>query len=70
MRIKDVNGPRGGVDKRCRIEVVLSALPSVVVSEQQVSLQAAMDGALARVERAVRQAVVRRRTKPRRSKAK
>jgi ribosome-associated translation inhibitor RaiA len=69
VRIDDVNGPRGGVDKRCRIKVVLSALPSVVVERQDVSLQAAMDGALARVERAVRQAVTRRRTKPRRSRA-
>jgi hypothetical protein len=70
VRVEDVNGPRGGVDKCCRIKVVLRALPSVVVEEQNESLHAAFDGALDRVQHAVRQALKRRRVEPRRSKAK
>ena len=62
VRIEDVNGPRGGVDKRCRVKVVLSGLPSVAIEEQHATLRGAMDGALARVTRAVRQALQRRRT--------
>lgn len=61
VRVEDVNGPRGGVDKVCRIKVVLSALPSVVIEEQNASLQAAIDRALSRAAVAVRRAVQKRR---------
>lgn len=59
-RIEDVNGPRGGIDKRCRIKVVLSGLPSVTVEEYQAVVRAAIDGALRRIATAVQRAVERR----------
>lgn len=64
VRLEDVNGPRGGIDKRCQVKVVLRGLPSVYVDERHRSVQAAMDGALARADQAVRQALQRRRTRP------
>src|SRR5262245_19479698 len=47
VRLKDVNGPRGGVDHVCRIKVVLRDLPSVVYEKQDASTDAAFGGALA-----------------------
>ena len=64
VRLKDVNGPRGGVDHVCRIKVVLRNLPSVVYEKQDVSLDTAVGGALAGAERAVRRTLQRRRSKP------
>jgi CBS domain-containing protein/ribosome-associated translation inhibitor RaiA len=64
VRVRDVNGDRGGVDKLCNIKVVLSGLPSVVFESQSASLQVAVNAALAGVERAVRRSVDRRRTTP------
>ena len=64
VRVLDVNGPRGGVDKLCRIKVVLSGLPSVVFESQALTLKAAINGALSGTERAVRRSIQRRITKP------
>ncbi len=67
VRVKDVNGPRGGLDQLCRIKVVLRGLPSVVFEGRDASLNAAVDGALAGVQRNVRRTTQRRRAIPRRS---
>jgi len=64
VRLTDVNGPRGGVDQRCRVKVVLSGLPSVLVERRHVNMEAAIDTALHATEEAVRRVVGRRRMKP------
>ncbi|MFO1510463.1 MAG: HPF/RaiA family ribosome-associated protein [Steroidobacteraceae bacterium] len=66
VRTDDANGPRGGIDRLCRIKVVLRGAPSVVYESRSSSLDAAVDGALAGIERAVRRTLQRRRTLPRR----
>ena len=68
VRMRDVNGPRGGVDQVCRINVVLSRLPSVVFAAQAPALETGIDAALSGVARAVRRTVQRRRTKPLKAK--
>jgi ribosome-associated translation inhibitor RaiA len=67
VRVKDVNGPRGGVDQLCRIKVVMRGQPSVIFESRDSSLNAAVDVALAGVQRAVGRTTARRRTKPLRS---
>lgn len=70
VRVRDVNGPRGGIDTTCRIKVVLSGLPSVIVEEQAASVEQAFGGALAKTVRAVRRALDRKRARPLKSAAK
>jgi ribosome-associated translation inhibitor RaiA len=67
VRMRDVNGPRGGVDVQCRIKVVLGGMPSVVAEHQAAEYRPALTAALASAERAVRKALQRRRQKPIRS---
>lgn len=62
VRVSDCNGPRGGIDKACRIKVVLIGLPDVLIETRHASLQAAVDLSLARAEGAVRSSIGRRRT--------
>jgi hypothetical protein len=64
VRLRDVNGPRGGVDLLCRIKVVLSDLPSIVVEHQAASFRLAFTKSLSGIEQAVRRTVQRRRTRP------
>jgi hypothetical protein len=67
VRLRDINGPRGGVDIRCRIKVVLSDLPSIVVERQATTLRPAFLGALTAIDQAVRRALQRKRMRPIRS---
>ena len=53
VRLSDLNGPRGGVDKRCLIEVRLDGLPAVVVEDVQADMYTAIDRAAGRAARTV-----------------
>jgi putative sigma-54 modulation protein len=64
VRLRDVNGPRGGVDQVCLIKVVVCGLPSIVVRRRRATRQDAIDAALRVIEQAVRRSVGRRRMKP------
>jgi ribosome-associated translation inhibitor RaiA len=69
VRFEDVNGPRGGVDTACRIKVVVSGLPSIVVEERAADARLAFAQAAPVVERAVRRVLGRAGyTVPRRSR--
>jgi hypothetical protein len=69
VRMRDINGPRGGVDIQCRIKLVVSGLPSVVVEHHAERLRPALTCALAGAERALRRALQRTRRRPIRSAA-
>ncbi|NNJ94686.1 MAG: HPF/RaiA family ribosome-associated protein [Halobacteria archaeon] len=53
VRLSDLNGPRGGVDKRCLIEVRINRHPPVIVTDVQSDLYRCVDRASARAQRTV-----------------
>lgn len=53
VRFEDINGPRGGVDTACRIKIVLSGRPSLVVEHRDVNPEAAFAQAVHKVQRAL-----------------
>jgi len=53
VSLSDINGPRGGVDKRCRIQVQLDGGREVIVDDVDANLYAAIDRAVDRADRAV-----------------
>ncbi len=52
VRLADINGPRGGVDKRCQIELkTAGAQPAVIITSIARDWRTALEGALARATR-------------------
>jgi ribosome hibernation promoting factor len=62
MRLSDINGPRGGEDKCCRIQVKLTGLPDIVVEDIQLDMYASIDRACDRVNRTIVRKLDRRQT--------
>ena len=53
VTLSDLNGPRGGVDKRCLIKVSIDGLRPVVIEDVQSDLHMAIDRAAGRASRTV-----------------
>jgi len=51
VHMSDVNGPRGGVDKRCQVELRTDGAGAVVVASVAADWRTALDKALARAAR-------------------
>ena len=65
VRLSDVNGPRGGTDKCCQIQVFLDRCPDVVIEDVEADMYTAIDRAASRASRTVGRRVVRQRVKER-----
>lgn len=61
VTLGDVNGPKGGVDKVCRIRLRGPGLPTLIVEEAAADLRTAVDSAAARLGRTLQRALTRRR---------
>ena len=59
LRLSDVNGPRGGVDKRCQVELKTDAGSTVVITAASHDWRTAIDDALARAAQVMRRQLQR-----------
>ncbi|MFA6040648.1 MAG: HPF/RaiA family ribosome-associated protein [Methylophilus sp.] len=53
VNLSDINGPRGGEDKRCQILITMPHMPSVVIEDTESNLYVAIDRAVERASRAL-----------------
>ena len=60
VRLSDINGPRGGNDKRCHLEVILTG-EAVVVVDTEADMYVAINSAASRAGRTVMHRLRRRR---------
>lgn len=64
VRLSDVNGPRGGVDKRCGIEIRIKGTAAVAIEDTEADLYVAIDRATERAGRTLDRRLARRREFP------
>jgi hypothetical protein len=65
VRIKDVNGPKGGASIACHMEALLARLEPVNIEERDGDLRAALDRAMDSLEAVVQRHVEKARSLPR-----
>jgi len=63
MTLSDINGPRGGADKHCHLQVVLNGLLDVVVEDTETDLYIAIDRAADRAGRSLVRKIGRQQTR-------
>ena len=61
VRLSDINGPRGGNDKRCQILIPLTGKQEVVIEDTESDLYLAIDRAADRTERTLARRLCRQR---------
>ncbi len=54
VRFEDLNGPRGGVDTECRVQVTIASRPTIVVAERATDAWRAFDRVCNSLTRAVK----------------
>jgi len=62
MRLSDINGPRGGVDKHCHLQVILAGLPDVIIEDTEADMYVAINRASDRAGRTLVRRVNRQQT--------
>lgn len=61
VRLSDINGPKGGSDKRCQVQISLANEGDVIIENTEDDLYVAIDLASARSKRTITKRLERRR---------
>ncbi|MCL7420191.1 MAG: HPF/RaiA family ribosome-associated protein [Methylobacter sp.] len=61
VRLSNANGPKGGADKRCHIQVVIPHQSDVIIDDVEANMYAAVDNATDRAGRTVTRHVAKHR---------
>jgi len=69
IRLSDVNGPRGGEDKRCLVQIPLHGQPAIVIENTASDMYAAISQAIGRAEQILAKRVDRKRECPHTTRA-
>ena len=65
VRLSDINGPRGGPDKCCHLQVTLFGLHDVIIEDVEADLYVAIDRTASRAAQSIRRHLTRRRDRGR-----
>jgi putative sigma-54 modulation protein len=60
VRVGDQNGPKGGVDKRCRVAIVLLPSTTIVMEDQDANIYTAIDRVADKAGRCIGRSLKRR----------
>ncbi|MEH6628462.1 MAG: HPF/RaiA family ribosome-associated protein [Motiliproteus sp.] len=60
VRLSDINGPRGGNDKRCAIQIPIPRMQDVIIEDTRADLYVAINRAVDRAEHTIARKLERR----------
>ncbi len=60
VTLDDINGPRGGKDKHCRVVIHTIGIPDIVITDNQTSVMSAVNKSLSRAKIALLRKVKRK----------
>jgi ribosomal subunit interface protein len=65
VRLSDINGPHGGIDKRCHVHLIVPHLADIVIEETQDNMYSAIDRAVDRAKEVLQRRISRQRDRKR-----
>jgi hypothetical protein len=60
VTLNDINGPRGGRDKNCRVVIQLKGIPDIIITDNQTSVMSAVNRCLSKAKVALVRKVKRK----------